>query len=134
MSAYRRVNTRSSLDIFTTHIIGSPAGTLKAQQGNNSKGAFMIEREHWWITQLKEKEAEEALKWFEEQKRLAEYAEKERIIIQAFQKEISKKRDEIEKLHIEIKNLEKKCNQCLVKISVGDTGVQDLLVEENTKK
>lgn len=94
----------------------------------------MIKKEHWWIRQLKEKEAEEALKWFKEQDRIAKQAEKERIIIQAFQKEIGKKREEINKLNQEIKELERDCNQCLAKISVGDTGVRDLLVEQNSKK
>ena len=94
----------------------------------------MIKKEHWWIKELKEKEATEALKWFEEQNRIAQHAEKERIIIQSFQKEIKEKREKIEKLYKEINNLEKKCNQCLAKISVGDTGVMDLLAEENSKK
>lgn len=94
----------------------------------------MIKKEHWWIKELKEKEAAEALKWFEEQNKIAKFAEKERIIIQSFQKEIREKREKIEKLYTEIKDLEKKCNECLAKISVGDTGLMDLLAEENSKK
>jgi hypothetical protein len=102
-------------------------------------GGFYISRyeagkEHWWIKELKEKEAAEALKWFEEQNKIAKFAEKERIIIQSFQKEIREKREKIEKLYTEIKDLEKKCNECLAKISVGDTGLMDLLAEENSKK
>lgn len=94
----------------------------------------MIKKEHWWIKELKEKETAEALKWFEEQNRIAKFTEKERIIIQSFQKEIREKREKIEKLYKEIKNLEKTCNECLAKISVGDTGLMDLLAEENSKK
>lgn len=89
----------------------------------------------WWQDEFLATETNQnIIKWLESQNKIKEWTDKERIIIKAYQQEISEKRDQILKLEIEIKELEKECNQCLAKISAGDTGLIALLAEKSSLK
>lgn len=89
----------------------------------------------WWEEEfLSNEHNQKYIKWLEKQTIIEKHKEKENKIRNAFIHEINLKKDEINKIQIEIKQLERMCDECLAKISSGDTGLMELVAERNTKQ
>lgn len=95
----------------------------------------MIDKRPWWQKEfLATQTNKKIIYWLEEQNKIKEWKDKEKLIIQAYQKEIFEIRKQIKELEKLIKSKEEECNQCLVKILDGDTGLKELIVGKSSRK
>lgn len=94
----------------------------------------MINKRPWWQDEfLATQTNQEIIQWLENQNKITEWKNKEKSIIQSYQKEIFEIRKQIKELEKTIKTKEEECNQCLAKILDGDTGLKELIAEKNSK-